>query len=202
MVKRPRNQGGPYRPTRGPRAGETFPSYRQYRNAIERERGFSSLFARQRQHRPTYTPELLSGLSPPERAARERAWKAAELKRADKGLSKVEAARRVGTTPNAIEKYVGPAWPSSLTRWSFLSEDGIITLDVRDRRTASTMGRYWSAVRKYLDGKGDADLQQFKGKSIIVNGERYVFVTDTNVIDYWGEAGELRIDYASGDAAD
>jgi hypothetical protein len=201
MAKRPRNAGGPYTPQRGAHAGEPFPSYRQYRNVIERERGFASLFARQRQHRPTYTPELLSGLSPPERAARERAWKAAELKRADKGLSKAEAARRASTTPNAIEKYVGPAWPSSLTRWSFLTEDGIITLDVRNPKTSSTIGRYWSAVRKYLDGKVDADLRKFKGKSITVNGEPYKFVTDTDVIDYWAEAGELRIEYASGDVA-
>jgi hypothetical protein len=194
MAKRPRNTGGPYTPKRGRHAGEHFRTYRDYRDTIAREKGFSSLSVQQRARRT-------SGLSPPEQRVAERAWKAVALKRSDRNLSKGEAARRAGTTPNAIERYVGQAWPSSVTRWSFLTKDGVITLEVTDKRTKSNLGRYDNALRKYIDGKGDADLMAFRGRYIRVNGQRYEFLTDTNRINELGDAGELRIEYASGDAA-
>jgi hypothetical protein len=195
MAKRPRNAGGAYTPKSGPLAGQTFPNYRQFRNEGARVKGFASLSAQQRSRRT-------SGLSPPEQKAATRAWNAVALKRADPDLSKREAARQAGTTPNAIAKYVGPAWPSSVRRWSFLTEDGVITLDVRDKRTKSILGKYDNALRKYLNGKGDADLKALGGRSITVNGIKYQFLTDTDRIDELGDAGELRIEYASGEATD
>lgn len=144
----------------------------------------------------------MTGLSPAEQRAAARAWKGVELKRADRSLSKREAARQAGTTPNAIARYVGEAWPTSVRRWSFVTEDGIVSLDVTDRRTKSILGKYDNALRRYLDGKGDGDLRAFKGRHITVNGQKYEFLTDTERIDELGDAGELRIEYASGDAAD
>jgi hypothetical protein len=195
MARRPRNAGGAYTPTKGPFAGQPTGSYRQHRNRVAQAKGFASLSAQQRARAP-------SGLSPPQQKAATRAWKAVALKRADPDLSKREAARQAGTTPNAMARYVGPAWPSSVRRWSFLTENGVITLDVRDKRTKSILGRYDNALRAYLEGRGDGDLREFRGKSITVNGIKYQFLTDTERIDELGDAGELRIEYASGDAAD
>jgi hypothetical protein len=195
MPSRPRNRGGAYTPRRGHFKGQPFPSYRQFRNVVAQAKGFPSLSAQQRAKRT-------SGLSPPEQRAASRAWKAVQLKRADRSLSKREATQRAGTTPNAIARYVGPAWPSSTTRWSFLTRDEVITVDVSDKRTKSVLGKYDNALRKYIDGKGDGDLKAFNGKSITVNGIKYEFLADTDRIDELGDAGELRIEYASGDAAD
>jgi hypothetical protein len=195
MAKRPRSGGGAYTPRSGPFAGQPSGSYRQHRNRIAQAKGFASLSAQQKARAP-------SGLSPPQQAVASRAWKARQLRLADRNLSKREAARQAGTTPNAIAKYVGPAWPSSIRRWSFLTEDGVITLDVRGKRTKSVLGKYDNALRAYLEGRGDGELRKFRGKSITVNGIKYQFLIDTDRIDELGDAGELRIEYASGDAAD
>ncbi len=203
-------KGGIFRPTKGIFKGVPFRSYRQYRNALEEYRGGTTLAARQR--RPARVlREHVGRLSPAERRAYERAWKAVEFKREDRHLSVEEAARRAGTTPNAIHRYVGAAWPSGYARWDVpvqnagvdpadINRPGVLTLTVKNRRTASTLGRYLNAVSDALGGD-DQPLTAFRGKSVTVDGVRYRLIDDPDLLREMFDHGELLIEYASGDVA-
>jgi hypothetical protein len=74
-------------------------------------------------------------------------------------------------------------------RMRILTEDGVIDTLVLDDETASMIGRYWNAVRRY-QRMGDArDLERFEGES--VNFHR--LLTDPDVIDDWDRVGELEL---------
>ena len=57
---------------------------------------------------------------------------------------------------------------------------------------AATVGRYWEAIRKYVE-RGDATaLLKFRGRSIIdAQGRRLRFVTDLNVIRSLARTGQV-----------
>ena len=120
------------------------------------------------------------------------------------GLSLSRAAHDAGTTPNVVRKYAGEAivrdkrGRESATRsdkllrqMQFLTADGVIALDVKDSRTASRVGAYWSAVRRYIE-TGDAQLlRQFRGRNVRMAKREYPFLTDLDVIDEFARRGEL-----------
>jgi hypothetical protein len=76
----------------------------------------------------------------------------------------------------------------------FLAPNGTLTLDVRDNRTATRIARHMNAVRWYVRTGDDRALAVFKGKSIQVGGRHYEFVTDLDLLDRLGDAGELRFE--------
>jgi len=207
-------KGGAYTPSRGVFKGRTFSSYRQYRNALEREQGRAgSLYERQRRPAGVLREQVPTRLSPAERRTYERAWKAVELKRENPRLSRAEAARQAGTTPQALHRYVPEtAWPSSYRRWdvpvmnagadpSDFNVPGALTLDIRNTATASKLGRYLNAVKAALEGD-PGSLRSFRSRPFItVEGVRYRLITDPDVLRDLYDAGELDIEYASGDVA-
>lgn len=123
------------------------------------------------------------------------------------GLSLSQASRAAGTTSNAVRRYAGSALTQTaggrfkvkasdrLVRPMLVpTPDGPITLDVRDSRSASLLGRYWSAVGDYLDHGQTDGLQSLRGRSVTVKGRKYQLITDPSELDRLGDAGELAFD--------
>lgn len=197
---------GAYTPTRGKFAGQSFTSERQYRNALAREKGYPSWYAQQRTPKPVRTQAAETQLRPAEQQARRNALDALSKMRRDK-LPLARAARESGTTTNAVLRYAGTALAKDasgryVAKYSdrlyrpmvFLTDDGQITLAIRDSRTASKVGKYWVAVNRYLETGNGGALQAFRGKHLTVDGVRYVFVTDLDLIDRLAGAGEVRFE--------
>jgi len=206
MARPPITRRNPYTPTRGAAAGLTFYSDRQYKNALARAKGFTSWSQQQQAARKVRSGSDVAGLRPAEREARGRALEALSKMRSD-GLSLQAAARASGTTVNAVKRHAGPALERTsggryrakrsdrLIRTIPLpTETGIIGLDVRDSRSASRIGSYWNAVKRYMETGDDSALRKFQGKSVRVNKRTYAFITDTAILDRLADAAELEFD--------
>lgn len=191
-----------YTPKGGKFAGQEFGSYRQYRNALARLKGFGSLAQQQRSKVRVKNAQAFASLNPLQRDARERSLEALSLMRR-KGFSLREAAEAAGTTPNTVRRYMGDnlertpkgfrAKPRDreFRSMRFLTAEGPVYLPVTDSRTASTIGEYWEAVKLYLQMGNDRALRRFKYKQIRVQKKTYNFVTDTKLLERLGRAGEL-----------
>jgi len=206
MARQPITRARPYTPKSGAVAGVTFLSERSYRNALARVKGYPSWGAQQEAARKIRSGADVARLRPAEREARGRALDALSKMRSD-GLSLQAAARASGTTVNAVKRHAGPALERTsggryrakrsdrLIRTIPLpTETGIIGLDVKDSRSASRIGSYWNAVRRYLETGDDAQLRRFRGKSVRVNKRTYAFITDTAILDRLADAAELEFD--------
>lgn len=203
MARPPITRANPYTPKRGKLAGSTFTSERQYRNALAREKGFRSWSAQQRA--PKTAPRLrdVARLSSGEQRARERTLDAVRLMRHDGTLTVEGAARRAGTTVNAMLRYAAPALEKHGGRYhakpydrqaramEFLTLQGREYIEVRDSRSRERIASYWNAVGQYAETGDDRPLRKFRGKSIRIDGRSYPFITDTGDLDRLGSAGEL-----------
>jgi hypothetical protein len=154
---------GAYTPSRGRFSGQSFPSYRQYRNALARQHGFPSWYAQQRAPRPIRTPQAAAHLTPAEWEARKDALHALSLMRHGKPrsqllregrpkslvalatqarpLSLAEAAKEAHTTPNTVLRYVGSA----------------LTKDTSGRYVARARDKLYRPMR-FLTANGRIDL--------------------------------------------
>jgi hypothetical protein len=189
-------------PSRGAFKGETFRSYRQYRNALARRKGFRSWYQQQRAPRPLRRLDELAGLHPEEREARARALEALSYMRADQ-LSLTRAAVRAGTTPGAVLRHSGgalaveggryrPTGSDRLLRvMRVFGTDGVETeVQLRSSRQASQVGEHWSAIGHYLETGDDSRLRALRGKTVA----GIPLETDPELIDEWERRGELEID--------
>jgi hypothetical protein len=202
MARPPITRANPYTPSRGAAAGITFTSERQYRNALARTKGFPSWSAQQRVRRRAGSVEAIGRLRPAERAARSRALEAVQLMRRE-GLSLSRAAKRAGTTPNAVHRHAGSALEHGGRRYRakpydrlvremhFLTGRGLTVLPVRDSRSASRIARYMGAVDHYLRTGDDRRLRRFRGKGVWVEKRFRPFITDLDLLDRLASAGEV-----------
>lgn len=72
-----------------------------------------------------------------------------------------------------------------------LDEEGVFLVDIRDSRTASRVGGYWSAIDYYLRS-GSADrLEEFEGGYVTAGRRRYPFLTNRDEIERFARAGEI-----------
>lgn len=208
MPRPPITRARPYTPTSGKLAGVTFTSERQYRNALARTKGYRSWGAQQQAAKRTRSGADVARLRPDEQQARRRALDAVAIMRKE-SLSLGQAARAAGTTTAAIKRHAGPALERDnrgrygakasdhLVRpMLVLTPDGLITLDVRDSRTASKIAAHHNAVKHYLDTGDDRALRAFRGRrgGVTVGKRFYPFITDTSVLDRLADAGELAFD--------
>jgi hypothetical protein len=74
-----------------------------------------------------------------------------------------------------------------------LTPYGAITLDIRNSRSASLLGRYWNAVDQALLGR-PAMLREFRGKVIRVDKVAYPYVTDLHTLRRLAQAGEVQFE--------
>ena len=113
------------------------------------------------------------------------------------GDSLTVAARRAGTSPRTIKRYAGSDLGKRGGRWRIardrayrpmriLTNTGVEVVDA-SRREASTVGRYWSAIGRYLQDGDDSELRKLR--SVTVHG--YELETDLDVIDELAGRGEL-----------
>lgn len=133
-------------------------------------------------------------LSPHEKGTREKSLDVLrEVRRGKKSLSTASkeqgiSVKSVLKNTNAFKK-TGNRWtPKSYDRISRvmkINENGkCISIEVNDSRTASLIGRYHNAVKKYLDTGDTSGLEKFKGKTVKdANGNLHVFETDTEALD-------------------
>ena len=75
-------------------------------------------------------------------------------------------------------------------RLRILTDDGVIDTLVVSDEVASTIGRYWNAVRRYLYTGDTEPLAEFDDTR--VNFHR--LLTDPDRIDEWARRGELDLD--------
>lgn len=135
--------------------------------------------------------------------ARRRALRALGVMR-DKGVSLTEAISRVRTSRRTMLKYAkgglrktesGRWEPKSWDRIRRLMDlprpDGMKEIAIQDSRTASKVGRYQTAVKKFAWKGDDTALQEFEGETFQVNGEEIEFLTDRDTLERLGFAGEL-----------
>lgn len=148
-------------------------------------------------------PEEIRDLPDRSQVARERALEALSLMR-ERGVSATAAADQVGIALETLKKYAGQAlrktesgaWKAKprdrITRFmKFPTPKGLTLLDVHDSRTASEIGRYWEAVRKYLRTGDEKVLWPFEGRTIEVQGEFHDFLTDPFLLKRFARAGEI-----------
>lgn len=76
----------------------------------------------------------------------------------------------------------------------FLAPDGIIAVDVEGSDSASRVGRYWNAVHRYLKTGDTRQLKQFRGQRLQSQGQRFPFVTDTELLERLAHAGEVQFE--------
>lgn len=203
MPRVPITRARPYTPRAGALANQTFHSERQYRNALARLHGFQSFATQQRSEKVVRSRAAYEKLRPAEREARDRVLDALARSRRE-GISLSRAAREAHTTPAAVRRYGGSyikrgkgtrlevADRDRLYRqMKVLMADGIATIDVYDSRTASALGEYWSAVKHWLETGDDRALRRLRRKSIRTGKRTYLLITDLEVIERLGRAGEL-----------
>lgn len=206
MARAPITKANPYTPQSGRFAGRTFHTERQYRDALAQAKGFRNWTAQQQSSRKVRSTGELVALRPAERDARSRALNALSLMRTE-GLSLRSAAKASGTTVNTVKRHAGSGIERSdggryVAKGSdrisrtllFPTESGLISLNIRDSRSASRLSAYWSAVRDYIAEGKTGGLRKFRGKSIRVDKRAHYFITDPETLNRLYDAGELTFD--------
>jgi hypothetical protein len=72
----------------------------------------------------------------------------------------------------------------------FVTEKGIISIDVPNSKDVSLARKYFSAVHNYLMSGNQSLLVPFRGKQL----ESNYFVTDPKILDMLADAGEFEFD--------
>jgi hypothetical protein len=195
-----------FTPTRGQFSGQTFRTYRAYRDALAQSHGFGSLSTQQRASKPITAHEAYSVLKPKERASYRRSLDALNLLRTGQASNMAEAASMANTTPNTVHRYAGTALTTEEHRITaskrdtlvrpmrVITTDGVLILPLESSRDAKLAARHASAMRLYLERGGRQRLAPFQGKSITVNGKQYVLATERTFIESLAIAGELDFD--------
>lgn len=127
------------------------------------------------------------------------------LRRMRQGESLSRAARGARTTPDTVLRYGGSAltrnergrYHAKLTdrlyrRMRFLDEQGERWVEPANSREASKLGEYWNAVDHYLATGDDKPLRRFRRMRLRTRQKTVLpFVTDLDLLDRLGRAGEL-----------
>ena len=119
-----------------------------------------------------------------------------------RGTSFTSAAREEHIDPRTVKRYLGKELKTVKGRTRISKADrkrrnmlipterGTTPVAIRGSRQASRLGRYMSAVGKYLRS-GDTDaLSKFKGKSI----GGHALITDPDTLSVLAQAGALTLD--------
>jgi hypothetical protein len=121
------------------------------------------------------------------------------------GLSVNRAAREAGTTPATMKRVLGPAMRRRAGEWVIRKDDDVAALmrvpdpergwrvvPIKGSRRRRQVGRYWSSVGQFIEGKGDARLRAFEGRTITdAEGRRHKFVTDRQVLRRLARTGRM-----------
>lgn len=182
-------------------AGTTYPSQGAYRKTLAARAGYASVSAYRRDRTAM---RFLERLSPRARSAYERSADAISLARRT-GTPLSQAAKQFNTTMTTIRRYAGSAiersgraWkPTAADRLPRMMEvvlpDGITTAVIRDSRERALLGQYYNAIQAYIHDGDRSQLEQLRGRSVTINGQRVELVTDPEALDRLARAGQLDI---------
>ena len=82
------------------------------------------------------------------------------------------------------------------------TDQGPREIALRDSRQASLVGKYWSAVHRYLATGNSYQLEKFAGKHVVTaEGHRVALLTDVRDLDRLGSAGVLSFESLYGRTA-
>ena len=209
-----KNRSNPksYSPTRGRYKGRTFSSKHAYRNKLARAKGFRNDYARRTAYKSLSTLGGIEKISPRIAQKRNDALQVISLMRRG-GRNLTQARREFNRLhPDSpisfatIKKYAKPALIERggrvrakpfdrLSRHMLLpTKRGVISVEVKDSRTASSFAGYENAVKVYMHTGDDSPLHFYEGKYFTSNRVQYRFVTDTDILDRLAEFGELEFD--------
>jgi hypothetical protein len=133
-------------------------------------------------------------LSPGEKASREKSLEVLrDVRRNKKSLSQASQDRGVSVksvlkNTDAFKKE-GNRWRAKsydrISRVMAINENGReVSIEVTDSRTASLIGRYHNAVRKYHDNDDTSELEKFQGKTVKdAQGNKHVLETRPEALD-------------------
>lgn len=102
---------------------------------------------------------------------------------------------------SASGRYVAKARDNLLRVIRLPDKRGLREIAFDDSREASLAGKYWDAVRLYLQTGDASRLREFRGKSVWdAHGRRFAFLTDLGDLERQGSAGVLSFEsiYAGG----
>ena len=131
----------------------------------------------------------------------DRREKALELMK--KGVSQEEAARTLGISAKTLARYRKLHTTSKLKhrKWNILdfrpanmliASGGIVFAITVPYRSKTLVGKYWSAVNKFLDTNNVKYLRPFRDVVVRdIHGKRYVLETDPNTLRRSDSVGEL-----------
>jgi hypothetical protein len=106
--------------------------------------------------------------------------------------SKVLKLGRLAIRKQKSGKYAARKTDRLLRILSVLTPEGRREIALRDSRQASSLGKYWASVQRYLQTGDDSALRKFKGKKITdASGKRHPLITDLRQLDTLGSAGVL-----------
>lgn len=122
-----------------------------------------------------------------------------------RGVSLFQAAHEVGVSPNefvrlggsALRKtpngrYVAKARDNLLRVINLPGKKGLREIALDDSGEASVAGRYWDAVRLYLQTGDASGVNKFRRKAVFdANGRLFELLTDLDELDRLGSAGVL-----------
>jgi len=116
------------------------------------------------------------------------------------GAPLAAASSRQDTTPDAVRFWAGPALSSRRSDTATaraadrlyrpmraLTDQGIVAVDLRGSKAASTLGAYWNAVHHYLTTGNTGPLDAFRDRR--VGG--VALTSDPRVLDHYAHIGEL-----------
>ncbi len=146
----------------------------------------------------------LADMTEHQRQTYERVLHAVSLMRRHK-VSISEAAHEAGTTPETVVRYGRPALIRAQGRWASQPRDrlerrmlmydpsGSYHVAVRSSTTATRIGEYHNAVRRFVETGDDSKLRSFAGNYVVdVEGRRQYFLTDPGDIRRLARAGQVR----------
>lgn len=132
-------------------------------------------------------------LSPTEKELRERSYQVLRLMR-NKGHSLTKASKEVGISPKAVirntdafnkgeSKWIPKKFDKIPRRMRINSEGKSYFITVNNSKQASTIGKYNSVVREFLEKGDEKTLRPFKGKRVKdIYGQWHTLETDPETI--------------------
>jgi len=150
------------------------------------------------------TPEQLHSLPEHVQEARTRSLNAISKMRAN-GVTLYSAAREYGVDPRTVIRWGKPALRKRkngryaakrtdrlLRVLNIPAEHGAREIAILDSRQASEVGKYATAVQRYLATGDASSLRPFQGKEIeLADGVRFALLTRLKDLELLGSAGVL-----------
>ncbi len=133
-------------------------------------------------------------------------------------LSLTRAAQDAETTPGAVRRYAGTSLTKERGRVRTTKSDRLYrpmkvaidtpgmsrggalggevrSIGISSSRTATAVGRHWSALQRYLHHGDYAALAKYRGRTFTADGVTYTFLTDRDKIAELADLGHIRSHY-------